>query len=298
MNNPALASGIIFTQALELPQMNTHSTTTTSLRTSSGAIAPVELQTFDDGPRALDLDIAKRLAFRRPRKIRELIERNRVELERFGSIAPRRGAYRGKAFDEFWLNEEQSLLIAALSETERAAEVRHMLIKVFVAWRRGELKPIKVQPTAMIAVAREGRLQYRMFRSMLRDMGIKGNQAVLSANRATKMTTGFDAMGALGITHIDAAVNEPDLNPTTIASRLGLRTAQEVNKLLSRHEYQTAHRDGKGHIYYELTPKGERAGGVFKDTDKRTGHGVPVKQLMWATRIIDLLRADMASEEA
>lgn len=156
----------------------------------------------------------------------------------------------------------------------------------------------KGRPSVHIAVAREARLQYRMFREMLKDLNIKGNQAVLAANRATVMTTGFDAMGALGITHAKAEVNEPDLRPSDIAERLGLRTAQEVNKLLLQHGYQSAHRDHKARLYYELTPKGERAGGVFKDTGKRSGNGVPVKQLMWAAGICDCLRSDMSLEAA
>jgi hypothetical protein len=272
-------------------------------RVSANEIADIDLKTFNDGPRALDLDIAKRLGFDRPRDIRKLIERNLDELVRFGvcaTVALTSGPKGGRPGKEYWLNEEQALLVATLSETEKAAEVRHMLIKVFVAWRRGDLPPapvkVNVPTNERLAVAREGRLQFKMFQSVARTIGLKGNQAVLSANRATKMTTGFDVMGALGITHIDAQVNQPDIRPSDIAERLGLRSAQEANKLLVRFEYQNALRDHKGHVYYELTPKGERAGGVFKDTDKKTGHGVPIKQLMWASRIVDLLRADMERE--
>lgn len=269
-------------------------------RIAGGEIADIDLKAFDDGPRALDLDVADRLGFKRARKIRELIERNVSEFQKFGSLAPRRGKSRGQEFTEYWLNEEQALLAATLSDADRAPEVRHMLIKVFIAWRRGDLPsaPVKVNvPTnERLAVAREGRLQFKMFRSVARDIGLKGNHAVLSANRATKMTTGFDVMGALGITHIDAKVNEPDLTPTTIAERLNVGSARAANQLLVFHGYQQPLRDGKGRLYYELTPKGERAGGVFKDTDKKTGHGVPIKQLMWASRIVDLLRADMERE--
>jgi predicted transcriptional regulator len=162
----------------------------------------------------------------------------------------------------------------------------------------GVLKIEHSPSPTQIAVAREARLQYRMFRGMLKDLNIKGNQAVLAANRATVMTTGFDAMGALGITHAKAEVNEPDLRPSDIAERLGLRTAQEVNKLLLQFGYQSAHRDHKARLYYELTPKGERAGGVFKDTGKHHGNGVPVKQLMWTAGICDRLRSDMSLEAA
>lgn len=269
------------------------------------SVADIDLKAFDDGPRARDLDIARRLGFDRPRDIRKLIERNMSELLRFGvcaTVAQTSGPKGRRPSKEYWLNEEQALSISAASDAPLAPEVRHMLIKVFVAWRRGDLPqaPVKVNvPTnERLAVAREGRLQFKMFRSVARDIGLKGNQAVLSANRATKMTTGFDVIGALGVTHIDAEVNQPDLRPSDIADRLALRSAQEANKLLVRFEYQNALRDHKGHVYYELTPKGERAGGVFKDTDKKTGHGVPIKQLMWASRIVDLLRSDMEREGA
>jgi len=38
------------------------------------------------------MDLAERLGFDRPRKIRELIERSREELEAFSALAPRHAA--------------------------------------------------------------------------------------------------------------------------------------------------------------------------------------------------------------
>ena len=87
----------------------------------------------------MDLTVAERLGFTRPRSIRRLIERNRAELESYGPIATRRSAYHKELFDEFWLNESQALLVCLLSRTDKAAEVRHALIGVFTAWRRGKL---------------------------------------------------------------------------------------------------------------------------------------------------------------
>ncbi|MFJ6328098.1 MULTISPECIES: hypothetical protein [unclassified Rhizobium] len=106
---------------------------------SENPIQDVALSVFEGEPRARDLDLAERLGFRRQRKIRELIERNKGELEAFGPLALQRGAYRGREYVEYWLSEEQALLVAALSDADRAPAVRHMLIKVFVAWRRGQL---------------------------------------------------------------------------------------------------------------------------------------------------------------
>jgi hypothetical protein len=99
------------------------------------------LEAIDGEPRVLDLTLAERLQFARPRSIRRLIERNTAELESYGPIATRRSAYHKELFDEFWLNEGQALLVCLLSRTDKAAEVRHALIQVFTAWRRGQLVP-------------------------------------------------------------------------------------------------------------------------------------------------------------
>jgi hypothetical protein len=109
-------------------------------------IPEIGLTEIDGEPRARDIEIAERLGYARPRNIRDLIERNRAELEAFGPLAPRRAAQlrtngAEHDVDEFWLTEEQSLLVAALSKTEKAAAVRAMLIRCFVAWRRGRLVP-------------------------------------------------------------------------------------------------------------------------------------------------------------
>ncbi|MBB4077088.1 hypothetical protein GGR08_001405, partial [Bartonella fuyuanensis] len=65
---------------------------------------------------------------------------------------------KGNNVTEYWLNEEQALLIATLSNTEKSSQVRYMLIKLFVAWRRGEIKQSYVQsidyssPAVMLGV--------------------------------------------------------------------------------------------------------------------------------------------------
>lgn len=92
-------------------------------------------------PLARDIDIGERLGLRRPRVLRELIERNRKELESFGAISPYRTAKAGPGRPEegYLLNEEQALLVATLSSAPNAPAVRAMLIRTFVAWRRGHL---------------------------------------------------------------------------------------------------------------------------------------------------------------
>lgn len=120
--------------------------------------------TVNHEPRVPDLLLAQRLGFDRPRKARDLIERNRVEIETYGPLASigatTHGGTRPTAGREFFLNEGQALLICALSRTPKAAEVRRALIEVFMAWRRGQLEapaPTKTiaAHTRRIAVGRD-----------------------------------------------------------------------------------------------------------------------------------------------
>jgi hypothetical protein len=98
----------------------------------------------DAEPRVLDLRLGERLEFKAPRQIRELIERNQQELERYGHVArydvvrPQGG---GTPAREYLLNEAQALLICMKSETPVAADIRHEIITVFLAWRRGQPVP-------------------------------------------------------------------------------------------------------------------------------------------------------------
>ena len=93
-------------------------------------------------PRALDLDVAERLGLSRPRDIRRMIEHNIKELEQFGPCAPHAHVVRGNPVKEYWLNEEQALLVSTLSNAPNAPAVRAMLIRTFVAWRRGHLPDV------------------------------------------------------------------------------------------------------------------------------------------------------------
>jgi hypothetical protein len=111
---------------------------------ANGNAAPVfqslAVAEFEGEPRIRDLDLAERLAFDRPRKIRELIERNRVEIEGLGTCPAVGRVARGNQVREFYLNEEQALLVAVLSDAPQAPAVRAMLIRTFVAYRRGQLE--------------------------------------------------------------------------------------------------------------------------------------------------------------
>ena len=90
-----------------------------------------------DAPRVRDIDLAVRLGYERPRAIRDLIERlitsknlNGSEVRRTVRQTSERG---GRPATEYWLTEEQALMVVARSETPKATEILRAVIDVFMA---------------------------------------------------------------------------------------------------------------------------------------------------------------------
>jgi hypothetical protein len=109
-------------------------TPTTSL------IAP---QPLEGELRVRDLDLAKRLGFSKPAKIRELIARHRVALEVMG-VLPTVGSTHeanGRTFAAYYLNKKQAIFITAKSETAAATDITIEIIERFDAYERGAAAP-------------------------------------------------------------------------------------------------------------------------------------------------------------
>ncbi len=120
-----------------------------SAPTNTRNLSVSDLEKYDNDPmpRICVRRLGECLGFDRPRKIRDLVERNLEELKAYGST-PHRGAMitigKGgqREVQEYWLNEEQALLICMFARTDRAAEVRREVITVFTAWRKGTLPQV------------------------------------------------------------------------------------------------------------------------------------------------------------
>jgi hypothetical protein len=98
---------------------------------------------FEDGqPRVRDLELAEHLGYERARTIRDLVTRlvrdgflNESELRRIVQQS------RGRPANEFWLTEEQALIVAARSDTSTAVTTLKELVAVFISVRRGIVPP-------------------------------------------------------------------------------------------------------------------------------------------------------------
>lgn len=101
------------------------------------ALAISDLCVVEGEGRLLDVRIAARLGYDRPRDIRKLIERRREALERVGSLrhgvaSPHQGG--GRPGTEYLLNRKQALLICMWSETPTAADIQIEIVDVYDAW--------------------------------------------------------------------------------------------------------------------------------------------------------------------
>lgn len=96
----------------------------------------------DPAHRVLDVELARKLGFSRPRDIRKLIERLTKEGELSG-ISQRATVARknlsGNIIEtpvtEYWLTLEEALFVTAKSETRTANEILRAVIKVFLSAR-------------------------------------------------------------------------------------------------------------------------------------------------------------------
>lgn len=117
--------------------------------------AGLEFRSDDGEPRIRDLDLAERLGYERPRKIRDVI-REAQKVNGFG-ICPASGQNhdggRGRPAEEFWLTERQALFVTTRSGTEEAAEVTMLLVDAFIAVReqiRRDEHALKTIPRRLI----------------------------------------------------------------------------------------------------------------------------------------------------
>lgn len=101
------------------------------------------LDTTDaDEPRARDVDIAERAGLAQPRDVRRIIDKAWDELVSYGEIrvcAHSAQTSGGRPGHEYWLTEAQAVALVSMMRTSQAKSLRVEMVKLFVAYRRGQL---------------------------------------------------------------------------------------------------------------------------------------------------------------
>lgn len=95
-----------------------------------------------DEPRCLDLQIAERLGFSRPRDVRKLIDRLRSSgIVKESELRATVAQTSGRPATEYWLSETAALKVAARSDTDAAIAQLDTMVRVFVAVKRRLREP-------------------------------------------------------------------------------------------------------------------------------------------------------------
>lgn len=94
------------------------------------------------------------MGFTVPRMIRRIIKDHLAALQAFGEVCSRTeqtGSKGGRPGTAFYLNEEQALYVTMHCRTERAEVVKIEVVKVFTAWRRGQLQAPNLSDPLVLA---------------------------------------------------------------------------------------------------------------------------------------------------
>lgn len=124
--------------------------------------------------------------------------------------------------------------------------------------------------------------------SMAKAFGFKGNQAILSADKATTRLIGVSPIQLMGA-ELVSETKKALLTPTEIGKQINL-SSRKVNEHLEKMGLQKSYRGTHGELKWELTDKGKQFAEVF-DTGKRHSDGVPVKQIKWQSEIVESIGA-------
>lgn len=117
--------------------------------------------------------------------------------------------------------------------------------------------------------------------------GLKGNQALLSANTAVRNLHGIDCMETLGITGLIAEDQEQFFTPTILGKKNSI-SAVKFNQALEAAGLQIGNRDHKNKLVWEATEKGKKYCQIV-DTGKKHKGGSPVTQIKWSESVINRL---------
>ena len=241
----------------------------------------------DGEPRTTSLAIAEGMKIEH-RAVLQLIRTYVADLAEFGGVAfdmrPFETAGGIQSREVAVLNQEQSTLIMTyMKNTEIARSFKKRLVKAFFALARQVTGSfLSVSSLQNFRAPVEATIVFDAFHGLALKVGMEGNQAVLSANMATRAATGIDPLQLLGATHLQAGNQNRHYTVTELGARFNM-TGREFNIALEAAGLQTRH--GK---QWMPTVKG-RAYAVLLDTQKRKGTGTPIQQLKWTADIIDVL---------
>jgi prophage antirepressor-like protein len=164
--------------------------------------------------------------------------------------------------------------------------------KAFKKWVTSEVLPSIRKTGSYTAPAKQdvklsvAASEFKALLSISKSFGLKGNQALLSANAATRKNTGIDFQKMLDI-ELEAPVQTRLVTVSDVGLMVNL-SGNKVNQLLKAKGFQTDSRDSKNRIVWTPTALGLKHSTLI-DTGKKHGDGAPVQQVKWLESIVSEL---------
>ena len=268
------------------------------------------ISTVQGEPRIRDLDLAERLGFTDPHKIRPLIERHKGALAALGvsaTVAETSGKKGGRPGKAYYLNRKQAVFITAKSDTPTATDITIEVIEKFDAYERGLIAPpVAADIDALEVAARAAKATAAIID--ISGLPVDRSQRLFMMRSTAKRIAGVDIAEVIGL---PLSLPAPDEHQSYYAARwidaigsgTGLgrksRNSRQSRLGLAGEVHQTSSRGRKNKLIWQPTSKAQ---GLFRlmDSGKTEtapdGSGrAPVMQLKWSPDIVDVRRPAKAA---
>jgi len=182
---------------------------------------------------------------------------------------------------DYHLTIDMAKELSMVERNEKGKQARKYFIQCERAIKTG-MMPSANMPTAAI--------ELKACVELAQIFGLKGNQALLSANTAVKNLHGIDCMATLGITGLIAEDKKQYFTPSVLGKKIGL-SAVKFNKALEAAGMQTSCRDHKKRLVWAVTDAGKEFCQLL-DTQKKHKDGTPIHQIKWCDDVLGLFREE------
>ena len=177
-----------------------------------------------------------------------------------------------------------------ITDSPKAWTIYHDMVEVYFGEKPS--LPERAQSRPKLTTRQLGS-ELRAFYDIAQFFGLKGNQAILSANRAVERQHDIDLMGTVGVTHLLADQQDVLLTTTDVGKRLDL-SRTDIYPFLEKHGLVHGFRDLKNKQQWELTEAGQKYG-IYQDTGKQQSDGTPIRQIKWNSLVVDFLKQKEAA---
>lgn len=245
------------------------------------------LHTHNDEPMVGDIELAERLGYERPRKIRELInrmlDRGQLKPEWVCLRAGQTSEKGGRPANVCHLSEKAALKVIVKSETDKSDQITDEIIDVFIAARKGETVKPKRYVDPVIEQHKQAVGVCRSTLQLAKMMGTDLAMARAIAGERVEALTGIDVRPMLK----GNSVEETPLTPTVLGKELGL-SGRAMNAALVEAGLQI-----KNGSDWEPTDK---AKGLYtKNPFKSKSSDHTGYQLLWYRCVLDLVTSGEAA---